>query len=439
MPIIVWSPRSLPRWMGHGRFAEMEALRRGVNKPARSLATWFQPRQLLIRGKGRTSVLHVAPRWQVVVLALALLGLAAALLGVFTAARDHRAAGRMASEMENLRSTARLESERAQEDRELLGRLGRELTRRSAELDKVSATAQADGRTVAQQKGDIERLVTEREAAIDHAIAERTRVAHERDAALAERDAALAERDAALAANRDTLSRLDAETRNAIADVERIISATGLDPGRIVKLPASKSRTAPRGGPFIAWREPAAETSPDMRIRGVTSDLGRLRALSEALAHLPVGGPLIRLEISDGFGFRIDPLSGRASLHEGVDLSAPRGAPVRATAAGTVSFVGWNGEYGNMVEIDHGLGLATRYAHLTRALVRPGQTVTLHQPIGLVGDSGRVTGVHLHYEVRVNGQARNPITFLGASRHVREANSHPAKTTPVAARSVDRH
>jgi murein DD-endopeptidase MepM/ murein hydrolase activator NlpD len=433
MPVGAWSPRN--------RFAEMAALRRGLIRPSHSLASWFQPRQLLIRGTRHTAVLQLTPCWQVTGLALGVLGLAGILLAILTAARDHRAAGRMASEMEHLRSTAQVESEHAQEDRALLGRLGHELSRRSAELDRVTAAASADGKTVAQQRTDIERLVAERGAAIDHALAERARVAQERDEALAERDAALAARDAALAANREVLGRLDAETRRAIADVERIIAATGLDPGRVVKLPAAKSRTAPRGGPFIAWREPAAEPSSETRIRSVTSDLSRLRALSEALAHLPLGGPLPRIEIADGFGFRIDPVSGRAALHEGVDLGGAFGSPVRSTADGTVSFVGWHGEYGTMVEIDHGQGLATRYAHLSRALVTKGQKVTLNQPIGLVGASGRATGVHLHYEVRLNGRARNPVTFLGASRHVREADRHHPghpQATSVAASSLDR-
>src|SRR5262249_7352809 len=154
-------------------------------------------------------------------------------------------------------------------------------------------------------------------------------------------------------------------------------------------------------------------------LRGVTSDLVRLRALGDALAHLPLGSPLTWTQIADRFGFRMDPVSGRAAMHEGIDLRAARGTPVRATAAGTGSCSGWHGEYGSMVEIDHGMGLVTRYAHLAKALVKAGETVTLHQQIGLVGDSGRATGVHLHYEVRVNGQARNPINFLGASRHVR--------------------
>jgi murein DD-endopeptidase MepM/ murein hydrolase activator NlpD len=388
---------------------------------------------------GRTAVLQLAPRWQVAAVVLGLLGLAGVLLAMLTMARDHRAAGRMANEMENLRSTARLESEHAQEDRALLSRLRRELMHRSAELDRATATAAADGKTLASQKSDIERLIAEREATTDRALAERARISRERDAALAERDAALAERDAALLANRETIGRLDSETRDAIAQIERIIAATDLDPARVVKLPPARARTAPRGGPFIAWREPAAEgASETQRIRGVASALSRLRALGEVLVHLPLGAPLPRIEIADGFGFRIDPFSGRAALHEGVDFSGRYGAPVRTTAAGQVSFVGWHGEYGNTVEIDHGLGLSTRYAHLSKAFVKVGETVTLNQEIGLVGNSGRATGVHLHYEVRVNGQARNPVNFLGANRHVRQADLRHPEKTPVAASSLDR-
>jgi murein DD-endopeptidase MepM/ murein hydrolase activator NlpD len=101
-------------------------------------------------------------------------------------------------------------------------------------------------------------------------------------------------------------------------------------------------------------------------------------------------------------------------MHPGVDFSAPPGTPVFPTAAGTVAFAGWHAEYGRVIEIDHGYGIRTRYAHLSRPLVEPGQFVTARQRIGLLGSTGRTTGPHLHYEVMLQGKNVDPAKFMRA-------------------------
>ncbi len=116
--------------------------------------------------------------------------------------------------------------------------------------------------------------------------------------------------------------------------------------------------------------------------------------------------------ISSRFGTRQDPVNGRMSYHEGVDISAPKGTPVIAPAKGLVVFVGWKTGYGKTVEVSHGGGILTRYAHLTQSLVTAGQAVDRYEKVGLVGSTGRSTGTHLHYEVRVNGVPRNPKRYL---------------------------
>lgn len=121
-------------------------------------------------------------------------------------------------------------------------------------------------------------------------------------------------------------------------------------------------------------------------------------------------------EITSGFGRRRSPFGGAWEMHEGVDIAAPRGTSVFAAANGVVRVAGWNGGFGNAVFIDHGFGMSTVYAHLHRINVRVGQQVTKGQLIGLVGSTGRSTGPHLHYEVRVNGQAVNPMRFLPEGR-----------------------
>ncbi len=143
-----------------------------------------------------------------------------------------------------------------------------------------------------------------------------------------------------------------------------------------------------------------------------TQDVGRvLGPHLDSLARTPSVWP-VKGCIASGFGERQDPIDGEPSVHEGIDISAPYGSPVQAPAEGLVIFTGWKQGYGNCIEVSHGNGLVTRYGHLSKVLVRPGQSVKRWQKIGLVGSTGRSTGAHLHYEVRRYDQAINPKRFL---------------------------
>jgi murein DD-endopeptidase MepM/ murein hydrolase activator NlpD len=130
---------------------------------------------------------------------------------------------------------------------------------------------------------------------------------------------------------------------------------------------------------------------------------------------VPSTRPLNTATFTSGYGVRSDPFRGQAAMHAGIDLAAPTGTAVYATADGLVGRAQWEGGYGNMVEVDHGKGLATRFGHLSRILVHPGQVVHRGDLIALVGSTGRSTGPHLHYEVRIDGHAVNPVPFLQAS------------------------
>jgi murein DD-endopeptidase MepM/ murein hydrolase activator NlpD len=120
-----------------------------------------------------------------------------------------------------------------------------------------------------------------------------------------------------------------------------------------------------------------------------------------------------RLAISSPFGWRSDPIQGARRRHAGVDLPGPSGARIFATGSGTVRFAGWSRGYGNMIEVDHPGGVRTRFGHLARIFVRPGTAVSQGQIIGAMGSTGRSTGTHLHYEVRVGGQPVNPLGYIG--------------------------
>ncbi|MFC0207731.1 M23 family metallopeptidase [Chelativorans intermedius] len=168
------------------------------------------------------------------------------------------------------------------------------------------------------------------------------------------------------------------------------------------------------GGPLIA----AEEADFDDRVQELDEALRRLAALRQTARRVPIANPVPGAAVTSGFGMRRDPILRRKAYHSGIDFRARQGAPIRATGAGTVVSAGWNGGYGRMVEIDHGDGLTTRYAHLSRILVKPGETVEAGSLVGHAGSSGRSTGPHLHYEVRRDGRAIDPLTFISAGRRI---------------------
>ncbi|MGH8296691.1 MAG: M23 family metallopeptidase [Steroidobacteraceae bacterium] len=156
----------------------------------------------------------------------------------------------------------------------------------------------------------------------------------------------------------------------------------------------------------------------------------------------PEGRPVTTGYISSGFGERVDPFTGGEEFHEGIDFAAPRGTPIHAVAAGIVTWAGRRGGYGNMVQVDHGNGYSTRYGHAEKVLVHVGETVQRGDVIALVGDTGRSTGPHVHFEVLKGGHEVNPAhfvalraastTFAGAGIvHVAAAN--PVLPSPNAA------
>uniref|UniRef100_A0A7C4XEY3 M23 family metallopeptidase n=1 Tax=candidate division WOR-3 bacterium TaxID=2052148 RepID=A0A7C4XEY3_UNCW3 len=129
-------------------------------------------------------------------------------------------------------------------------------------------------------------------------------------------------------------------------------------------------------------------------------------------SRIPTINPVPGAEVSSGFGYRVDPFTGEVRMHEGLDMSAPTGTPVYATGDGVVTFADWNMGYGYVVEIDHGYGFVTRYAHLSKILVKEGELVKRGQMIGRVGATGRAICPHLHYEVIVAGIKVNPINYI---------------------------
>jgi murein DD-endopeptidase MepM/ murein hydrolase activator NlpD len=159
-----------------------------------------------------------------------------------------------------------------------------------------------------------------------------------------------------------------------------------------------------------------------------------MAVLERALEGIPQVVPATIDSITSGFGYRRDPFNGRGAMHAGLDFRGAVGSPIYAAAKGRVSYVGWQQGYGKTVEVTHGNGIMTRYAHLSRFDVKPGQTIEAGDRIAGMGNTGRSTGPHLHFEVRINDRAINPRPFLEAAPDVlKEARgSDPIRTASTA-------
>lgn len=197
--------------------------------------------------------------------------------------------------------------------------------------------------------------------------------------------------------------------------LRKVIASTGLPPGIFSRKNAG--RKAGTGGPFVPYKldpkGPLFERAV-LRIQKAVVEADHLR---RAVNRLPVRKPVTRgASVSSRYGRRVDPINGRLASHTGIDFKQRYGAPVLATAAGKVIKAGYNGGYGRVVEIYHGSGITTRYAHLSRIHVKKDQQIIAGTRIGRIGSTGRSTGPHLHYEVRLNGRPTNPGRFLRAGR-----------------------
>ena len=223
--------------------------------------------------------------------------------------------------------------------------------------------------------------------------------------------------DAAFKGNSAARPQIGSEVR--LRDAQALIRKLGLDPSRFI---ATGSGSVGVGGPYV----PAAATS---QIGDVFQSAAKLEALQSALAAVPAFIPVKTWRDTSGFGTRHDPFNGRAAVHAGLDMAGPQGEPIYASANGTVAKAGRANGYGNLVQLEHGKGIETRYGHLSRILVRPGETVRQGQLIGRMGSTGRSTGTHLHYEIRIDGRPVNPKPFFEASAFVLAAQSEAASRT----------
>ncbi len=210
-------------------------------------------------------------------------------------------------------------------------------------------------------------------------------------------------------------SALSAAAAERSRKAEGTLRRVGLNPAGLGRTAmATVSGQDGVGGPYIPL------SSGEVAFMNLGQTLQRLDRLERIVMALPSAKPAMPVTLSSGFGVRSDPFNGHAAMHAGLDIKGQRGQPIYAAAGGRVTRVGMMSGYGNVVMIDHGHGIETRYGHLSGFDVRPGAIVRPGEQIARMGSTGRSTGNHLHFEVRVNGRAVNPRPFLEASADVLE-------------------
>ena len=373
------------------------------------LRTWFPDREFFMRSEGQVRFIKVSSRIQIIGISAIAALLLIWLLSMTGMAVSGYLANRDRLSLLHREATVAKSESRLEAYGDDIGKVAEDLKRRQDFIDKVTQAHIGDlpsdqqaGETVSNSSSEAAETVNKVSAFIPEA-------------------AALARIEARQLAFIEGLTRA-ADRRSAAAEARLV--RLGLNPKTV--LARLEDRSA-QGGPLISLGT-SRDGSIDPRFQRFGLSLARMEALERSLAALPQVLPASLEYISSGFGYRPDPFTGGPDFHGGLDFKGPVGAPIYAAARGTVTFVGQRSGYGNVVEIDHGHGLRTRYAHMSGFRTRIGKEVTPGEMIGLIGNTGRSTGPHLHFEVRINDRAVNPRPFLEAVPNVLQKDSgNPAQ------------
>jgi murein DD-endopeptidase MepM/ murein hydrolase activator NlpD len=210
-------------------------------------------------------------------------------------------------------------------------------------------------------------------------------------------------------------SLADARYRKVLAAV----SSLGIDPSRLQGAMGGPYEPVTPASPAQSQAQPVAvPAQADPQFKALFNSWKRLDQIQQGMVSIPSVKPVPSITINSGFGVRRDPFRGGAAMHAGVDIPGPIGTPIYATADGVVGRSGWVSGYGRLIELEHGRGIQTRYGHLSQQVVAAGTRVKRGQLIGMMGSTGRSTGSHLHYEVRIEGRAVNPLPFLRSNDYL---------------------
>jgi murein DD-endopeptidase MepM/ murein hydrolase activator NlpD len=225
--------------------------------------------------------------------------------------------------------------------------------------------------------------------------------------------------------------RLLAAVNARAAQAEKAVTKLGLNPNALIQNAARG-----RGGPFIPYTGRMGRAKAlGPAFAALEGALFRMEVLERTLVAMPSGKPASITLMSSGFGYRSDPFTGGGAMHSGLDFKGPKGTPILAAAPGRIRSVGTQGGYGQTIEIDHGQGVMTRYAHMSGYDARVGDLVAAGEQIGRMGSTGRSTGSHLHFEVHINGAPVNPRRFLEVNKDVLEAKADARERVAAVERS----
>ncbi|MFM2389852.1 MAG: hypothetical protein RLZZ437_1407 [Pseudomonadota bacterium] len=283
-------------------------------------------------------------------------------------------------------------------------------------LSEQTGTTRSDGARAA----DAEATLAMMTSALGDTASERDLMEGAADMA-AERLAKLeADARALRARNDEIFARLEEAVTVSMEPLDNMFRAAGLSPDDL--LDQVRRGYSGQGGPLspLALSTSGAAASPEeVRANAILGGLDRMNLYRLATEQVPLAMPVQgSFRFTSGFGYRRDPKGWGTRMHNGTDMAGAYGMPILATASGTVIHAGWDSGYGRSVEIRHTNGIVTRYAHMSQLHVDVGQKVSRGERIGDMGNSGRSTGTHLHYEILVDGTPVNPMTFIKAGQDV---------------------
>lgn len=291
-----------------------------------------------------------------------------------------------------------------------------------AEVERVLAEAagEAPDRVLGADAEELAATVEFLTSALAETAEEREQIAQSADAARLEVEDLALELKLVEERNDRIFGQLEEAVTVSLEPLDAMFRSAGLPPDRIIE--EIRRGYSGQGGPLmpISLSTKGGPPEPDeLRANEILRRLDEMNLYRIAAEKLPFAMPVhASVRFTSGYGNRRDPLAGGTRLHEGADFAGAYGTSVYATADGEIVHAGWQGGYGRLITIRHALGTETRYAHLSNIRVKVGDRVSRGDHIGDMGNSGRSTGTHLHYEVRVGGQSTNPMTYIRAARDV---------------------
>ena len=311
-----------------------------------------------------------------------------------------------------------------------LGAMRDKLAKAAADRDETQhelndlRLAMADLESRAAQSPDAAAELSEMLTAMNGALNAAVRMRDDQYADLSTLESELASLELRMQINGERQEQLVASLEDAVSasfkPLEDMFNNVGLDVDSLIA--SVRINYSGVGGPLApATAASAAFSEPELNARfaALMGDMDRMNMMRIAAEKLPYTVPVRKAHrFTSGFGTRRDPVTGGRRAHNGIDLAGPRGTPIVSTAEGVVVFAGRQSGYGNMIKIRHEFGYETMYAHLNKIHVKVGEHIARGDHIGDMGNTGRSTGVHLHYEVRQGGKPVNPMTFIKAARDV---------------------